>query len=1253
MTGLGGVCRLQLHFKEKAIKVKTTQRSSKTPSSQAGILATFRRLLRAQGAGPARPRPRICAALATSVALAGACAVSASPAFAAEGPFHFEHVPYEEHIFATRAIVVMSLVDEAREPAAWHAEYAPEGPTCKPLAAPPVETGCSWNPAGAGSTGKGDNFPQMAFGHEDSVDGEQDQFGIVHHLAPSTTYYARFVANLKSEEAEETVQFTTRPEGKPEIPKGEVDHGRTEARATSPTSARFIARIESNGPPTEYEFAYSTSESGPWIPFTSGATGTITTADDFGDPEATTTGLTPDTKYFTRVKATNSCATGCGSAEAIETFTTPTAKPSPTLTIRNVTATSAYLAGQIEPHGSETKWRFEFTTEPANPGSWAPVQGAQGTVSQAEAEALPEGIAANGIGGRLTGLSASTTYYVRLFAENECPSFCGAATSAPQSFETAGPPTATTFLIHALHGESLRLLGSVNPNSLPTAEEQLITIEGAPTGGTFTLSFDGDTTAPIAFNAAGGEVSRALRTLPSHPDAYVFSPFGGPYTVAFLVKSAGVDQPQILCDGAGLTGGSSPGCSVTTTQPGGEGYDTHYHFEYISEKEFKADGNAFGAGTQSTPAVDLGVGRPDESGSVETESVGADLPTLVPGEGYRYRIFAVNTSPGEAVVRGAEQTLEAPVAAPLEPAPACPNQATRTGPSANLPDCRAYEQLTPVDKNGTLEIYSYGGGSGSEAAVEGTLPGSDGDHLMFGRTLVHWGNGPGDGQSPYFFNRDPGQGWQITAATAQPEAGMAEYSAQVFSPDLTRFGFEALLNSNTVEFKLGPPGGPYSSVVTVPRSQVGDGGGWIVASADFSKLILAVEDRKLPGLPHSATTSGNDLYEYSAGELRQLNVGANGKTIGTCGARMVNGQEGESPRRRSSVNSVSADGSRVFFEAVPGSVCSEPTHLYMREGGATTLDIGNYRFVEADAQGATLLIEHGGQLFRYDTQTHATEPVPAGETLAERRYSYTVSGGEYHLPPELSGFEAHGGNALGIGAPLGRALFGSKEDLPEQILRYDRRQHLIQCLSCASAFDPEPQLASIFGGGPTATTPVVSANGDYAFFDTPAALLPADVDGELAPGPGHSGNENEREYSFSSDVYEWRRDGLDGCAHLQGCLSLITAGRGGYLNLLLGADPSGHDVFISTGESLLPRDDDTAADIYDARIGGGFAEPGAEVECAGDACFHPLPAPDDPSPASLNYHGPGNEHRKKHHHKKHHHKRAHRRAAKHNRRAGR
>ena len=72
---------------------------------------------------------------------------------------------------------------------------------------------------------------------------------------------------------------------------------------------------------------------------------------------------------------------------------------------------------------------------------------------------------------------------------------------------------------------------------------------------------------------------------------------------------------------------------------------------------------------------------------------------------------------------------------------------------------------------------------------------------------------------------------------------------------------------------------------------------------------------------------------------------------------------------------------------------------------------------------------------------------------------------------------------------------------------------------------------------------LVSANGDFAFFETPAALVSSDVDGEVTP-EGEAGlvEHASSETSVSSDVYEWRRDGVDGCVHLQGCLGVDYCG---------------------------------------------------------------------------------------------------------------
>ncbi|MFT3971702.1 MAG: phage major capsid protein [Micropruina sp.] len=85
---------------------------------------------------------------------------------------------------------------------------------------------------------------------------------------------------------------------------------------------------------------------------------------------------------------------------------------------------------------------------------------------------------------------------------------------------------------------------------------QTVTVTGTPTGGTFTLSFGGATTAPIAYNAAAGAVQTALRALGGAlAGATVAGSAGGPYTVTIGV--AGVASGPITAASA-LTGGTSP-----------------------------------------------------------------------------------------------------------------------------------------------------------------------------------------------------------------------------------------------------------------------------------------------------------------------------------------------------------------------------------------------------------------------------------------------------------------------------------------------------------------------------------------------------------------------------------------------------------------------------------------------------------------------------------------------------------------------
>ena len=88
-------------------------------------------------------------------------------------------------------------------------------------------------------------------------------------------------------------------------------------------------------------------------------------------------------------------------------------------------------------------------------------------------------------------------------------------------------------------------------NAQLTNESQTIAIAGA-TGGTFTLTFDGQTTAPIAFPLDNAAIESALEALSNLDDVAVTGT--GTRTVNFRGNKAEQNVPQMTGSGTGLTG---------------------------------------------------------------------------------------------------------------------------------------------------------------------------------------------------------------------------------------------------------------------------------------------------------------------------------------------------------------------------------------------------------------------------------------------------------------------------------------------------------------------------------------------------------------------------------------------------------------------------------------------------------------------------------------------------------------------------
>jgi PKD repeat protein/glucose/arabinose dehydrogenase len=103
-------------------------------------------------------------------------------------------------------------------------------------------------------------------------------------------------------------------------------------------------------------------------------------------------------------------------------------------------------------------------------------------------------------------------------------------------------------------------------NDMRTNESQTIAVANA-TGGTFTLTFDGQTTAPIAFPLDNTAIESALEALSNIDDVAVTGT--GTRTVNFRGSLSETDVPQMTADASGLTSATTATITIATSAAGG------------------------------------------------------------------------------------------------------------------------------------------------------------------------------------------------------------------------------------------------------------------------------------------------------------------------------------------------------------------------------------------------------------------------------------------------------------------------------------------------------------------------------------------------------------------------------------------------------------------------------------------------------------------------------------------------------------
>jgi hypothetical protein len=157
----------------------------------------------------------------------------------------------------------------------------------------------------------------------------------------------------------------------------------------------------------------------------------------------------------------------------------------------------------------------------------------------------------------------------------------GAGIPAGTTINALGAGAMTLSKAATASGSGVALSVAESPGNVATNEKQEVKLEGAPSGGFFSLTFKTPnpspseaTTAAVPFDAGAAEVQAQLEGLSNvgAGNVAVSGPSGGPWTVEFKgPRFADTDVTQLGANGAGLTPSGS--VSVATTQQGASGFE--------------------------------------------------------------------------------------------------------------------------------------------------------------------------------------------------------------------------------------------------------------------------------------------------------------------------------------------------------------------------------------------------------------------------------------------------------------------------------------------------------------------------------------------------------------------------------------------------------------------------------------------------------------------------------------------------------
>jgi hypothetical protein len=325
----------------------------------------------------------------------------------------------------------------------------------------------------------------------------------------------------------------------------------------------------------------------------------------------------------------------------------------------------------------------------------------------------------------------------------------------------------------------------------------------------------------------------------------------------------------------------------------------------------------------------------------------------------------------------------------------CPS-ATEAGPGfrASLPDCRAYELVTPVEKNGAFIGGIFVNAVPPQISGNGQHVVAVSDQCFANSESCTALRGKSEGE-PYEFERRPG-GW-VTKPLAPPSAsyedsgwlslhaGEAGAAALFLAPSAPQ-SLTDLFLARTEDGSLrtvGPVGdrnapAPPGAEGEPPNFNLVEG--LTVATTDLSHVIYTTEANVWSFDTEASEPEIPQLYEYVKGRAQPLIVGVQGgvastSLLSTCGTRFGNGEVG----LRNKYGSLSEDGRVVYLTVEgkghrPGSECTGPETnvLYARVDGE---DGENGSGEATEARSAPISVEPPAEsCSTMECREHATTP---------------------------------------------------------------------------------------------------------------------------------------------------------------------------------------------------------------------------------------------------------------------------------------